>query len=113
MAKLPDEILTTIFSLQRQLVEGIDEAAAAESMIFEQFGETEVTLPVLEQLQNVRERLMGPYSRLSALLPRIAEYQPTAPTDVLNLLYRTIEQAQAARDATDASVREAKKDFDL
>jgi hypothetical protein len=113
MAKLPDEILTTIFSLQRQLVEGIDEAAAAESMIFEQFGETEVTLPVLEQLQNVRERLMGPYSRLSALLPRIAEYQPTAPTDVLNLLYRTIEQAQAARDATDASVREAKRDFDL
>jgi hypothetical protein len=113
MAKLPDEILTTIFSLQRQLVEGIDEAAAAESMIFEQFGETEVTLPVLEQLQNVRERLMGPYSRLSALLLRIAEYQPTAPTDVLNLLYRTIEQAQAARDATDASVREAKKDFDL
>jgi hypothetical protein len=113
MAKLPDEILTTIFSLQRQLVEGIDEAAAAESMIFEQFGETEVTLPVLEQLQNVRERLMGPYSRLSALLPRIAEYQPTAPADVLNLLYRTIEQAQAARDATDASVREAKRDFDL
>jgi hypothetical protein len=113
MAKLPDETLTIIFTLQRQLVEGIDEAAATESMIFEQFGETEVTLPVLEQLQNVRERLMGPYSRLSALLPRIAEYQPTAPADVLNLLYQTIEQAQAARDATDASVREAKRDFNL
>jgi hypothetical protein len=32
---------------------------------------------------------------------------------VLNLLYQTIEQAQVARDATDASVREAKRDFDL
>lgn len=32
---------------------------------------------------------------------------------VLNLLYQTIEQAQAADDATDASVREAKRDFDL
>ncbi len=113
MAKLPDETLTTIFTLQRQLVEGIDEAAAAESMIFEQFGETEVTLAVLEQLQNVKERLMGSYSRLGTLLPRIAEYQPTAPADVLNLLYQTIVQAQAARDASVASVREAKRDFDL
>ncbi len=113
MAKLSDEILTIIFSLQRQLLEGIDEAAATESMIFEQFGETEVTLPVLEQLHNVRERLMEPYSRLSALLPRIAEYQPSVPADVLNLLYKTIQQAQAARDATEASVREAKSDFDL
>lgn len=112
MAKLPDEILTIIFTLQRQLVESINEAAATESMIFEQFGETEVTLPVLEQLQNVRERLIGPYSRLSALLPRIAEYQPTAPTDMLNLLYKTVEQAQAAHDASVASVREAKMDFD-
>lgn len=113
MAKLPDETLTIIFTLQRQLVEGIDEAAATESIIFEQFGETQLTLPVLEQLQNVRERLIGPYSRLSTLLPRIAEYQPTAPADVLDFLYQTIEQAQAARDATDASVREAKRDFDL
>lgn len=113
MAKLPDETLTILFTLQRQLVEGIDEAAATESMIFEQFGETEVTLPVLEQLQNVRERLMGPYSRLSALLPRIAEYQPIAPADMLNLLYQTVEQAQVARDASVASVREAKRDFDL
>jgi hypothetical protein len=113
MAKLADETLTAIFTLQRQLVEGIDEAAATESTIFARFGETEVTLPVLEQLVNVRERLMGPYSRLSALLPRIAKYQPTAPVDVLNLLYQTIEQAQIARDPSAASVIEAKSDFDL
>lgn len=113
MAKLPDEILTVIFTLQRQLVEGMDEAAATEAIIFEQFGETEVTLPVLEQLLNVRERLREPYSRFSALLPRMAEYQPTAPADVLNLLYRTIEQAQAARDASAASIREARRDFGL
>ncbi|MBW4623129.1 MAG: hypothetical protein KME17_27700 [Cyanosarcina radialis HA8281-LM2] len=113
MAKLPNETLTTIFTLQRQLIEGIDEAAATESTIFEQFGETEVTLSVLEQLQNIRERLVGPYSRLASLLPRIAEYQPTAPVDVLDLLYQTIEQAQIARDASAASVREAQRDFNL
>jgi hypothetical protein len=113
MAKLPDTTLSLIFTLQRQLVEGLDEAASVETAILELLGETELTLPILEQLQNVRERLMGPYSRLCALLPRIAEYQPTAPTDVLGLLYQTIEQAQAARDASAASVQEVREDFNL
>lgn len=82
-------------------------------MLFERFGEIEVTLPVLEQLLNVRERLLGLYSRLGALLPKIAEDQLIAPTDVIDLLYQTIEQAQAARDASSASIGEAKRDFDL
>lgn len=113
MAKLPAQTLTTIFALQRQLVEGIDEAAATEAMIFAQFGETEVTVPILEQLQNIRERLINPYSRLATLLHRIAEYQPNAPADMLNFLYQTIEQASAAHDASAASVREAKMEFNL
>jgi hypothetical protein len=113
MAKLSSEILATIFALQKQLIEGIDEVAATEEIIFERYGETSLTLPVLEQLQNLKERLNRPYSRLSVLLPRIAEYQPTAPTDVLDLLNRSIEQAQAARDASIASLKELKSDFDL
>jgi hypothetical protein len=32
---------------------------------------------------------------------------------MLNLLVQTIEQAQAAVDASEASIREAKRDFDL
>lgn len=40
MAKLPDEILTTIFNLQRQMAEGIEEASAAEWALLEQYGET-------------------------------------------------------------------------
>ena len=47
MAELPDETLTIIFTLQRQLIEGINEATATATIIFEQFGETEVTLPIL------------------------------------------------------------------
>lgn len=81
--------------------------------IFEQFGETEITIPALEQLQNARQRLTEPYSRLCTLLLRVAESQPTAPAVMLNLLAQTIEQAQAAVDASQASIREAKKDFDL
>jgi hypothetical protein len=43
----------------------------------------------------------------------LQQYQPTAPVDVLDLLYQTIEQAQIARDPSAASVIEAKRDFDL
>ncbi|WP_250123794.1 hypothetical protein [Chroococcidiopsis sp. CCMEE 29] len=113
MARLPDQILTAIFSLQRHLLEGINETAATELAIFEQFGETEITIPALEQLQNARQRLTDPYSRLCTLLLRVAESQPTTPTAMLNLLVQTIEQAQAAVDASEASIREAKRDFDL
>ena len=113
MAKLSDEVLDIIFGLQRQLIEGIDEAAAVEAVLFERYGEIELTIAVLEQLDNIQERLLSPYSRLGTLLPRIAEYQPIAPMDVLNLLYETIAQAQSARDAAAASIQEVKLDFDL
>jgi len=113
MARLPDKTLTAILSLQQQLVEGINEAGATELAIFEQFGETEVTIAVLEQLWNARQRLTDPYSRLCTLLLRVAESQPTAPAVMLNLLVQTVEQAQAAVDASQASIREAKRDFDL
>lgn len=99
MAKIPDETLNIIFQLQKSLITEINEAAAIETIIYERFGETEINLLILEQLQNIRERLINPYSRICALLPRIANYQPTAPEDVLDLLYQTIEQAQAAKDA--------------
>jgi hypothetical protein len=51
-------------------------------------GETAETLPELEELQSIRERLLSPYSRLHTLLLKAAESQPVAPDDVLNLLYR-------------------------
>jgi hypothetical protein len=34
MAKLPQETITTIFNLQRRLLECIDEATATEAMIY-------------------------------------------------------------------------------
>jgi hypothetical protein len=50
MAKLSEDLLITIFNLQKQLIAGIDDAAAIETLLFEQYGETNLTLPVLEQL---------------------------------------------------------------
>ncbi len=113
MAKLPDEILTTIFTLQRQIAEGIEEASAAEWALLDQYGETEATIPELEELQNARVRLTAPYSRLHTLLLRILESQPTASTAMLKLLVQTIEQARVAVDAAQASVREIKRNWNL
>lgn len=113
MAKLPDETITTIFNLQRRLLERIDEATATEAIIFERFGEIEETIPELEQLQNVRERATSSYSRLYALLLRVAEAQPAATSATLNLLAQSIEQAQANDAATGASVRDVKRNWNL
>ncbi len=60
MAKLPDETLTMIFYLLRQLVEEIEHACATEWTFFERYGETPRTISELEELQNVREDLISP-----------------------------------------------------
>lgn len=113
MAKLPDETITTIFTLQRQLAEGIEVAAAAEWALAQQYGETEATVPELEELQNARERLTEPYFRLHKLLLRILEMQPMASNAMIDSLYQSIERARAARDAAGASVEEVKRSWNL
>ncbi len=113
MAKLPEETITIIFNLQRRLLERIDEATATEATIFERFGEAEETIPELEQLQNVRERATSSYSRLFTLLLRVAEAQPMATSATLNLLAQSIEQAQANDAATEASVKDVKRNWNL
>lgn len=70
-------------------------------------------MTVLKQLTNIKERAISSYSRLSNLLLRIPEMQPLAPSATLELLSKTIEQAQATADAGDATVREAKTDWNL
>ncbi|MCT7953093.1 hypothetical protein NG798_25170 [Ancylothrix sp. C2] len=52
MARLPSETVTKIFSLQQQFLEKIDEAGLLEFILFEQFGETEETIPELEELHS-------------------------------------------------------------
>jgi hypothetical protein len=113
LAKLSPETLTTIFSLQRQLIELIAETKATEFNLFKRYGETEETLPELEQIQNCLERLRNPYSRLHTLTLRISEYYPVAPSAILELLDETIEQAKVSADAVAASLSETKRNWRL
>ena len=113
MAELSEENLKIILELQQKLAKLIHQASATELFIFESYGETAATMTVLEQLTNIKERATSSYSRLSNLLLRISEMQPIATTTTLELLSKTIEQAQATADAGDATVREAKTDWNL
>ena len=113
MAKVSPQTLTIIFNLQRRLVELIDQAKTAEYHLFEDYGETEETIPELEQLQNGAERLRNPYSRLATLTLAIAEAQPIAPTAMINLLSQTVEEASASSDAVEASIMEIKRSWNL
>ena len=113
MANLPDETITIILELERRLVKLINQAGATELTIFERYGETSATASALEQLTNIRERATSSYSRLSNLLLRISEFQFNAPAATIELLTRTIEQAEATAEAGEATVREAKSDWNL
>ena len=113
MAKLSDEIVARILNLQRQLLELIDEATATELTLLEQFGETEETIRELELLQNARERADTYYSRFYVTLRRIYESQPLASRDIVELLTRFINEAEATVEAVGATIQEIRRDFNL
>ncbi|MGA9379394.1 MAG: hypothetical protein WBV73_11560 [Phormidium sp.] len=113
MARLPAETLKTIFNLQQQLLEQIDEARAIEFILLEQFGETEETIPELDELQSIRERADSYYSRFYIILRRIYDAQPVAPRDNLELLARYINEAGATIEAIQASIQDIKRNWNL
>lgn len=113
MANLPEETINTVLNLQRKLIQLINEATAAGFIILEQYGETKATILDLELLQNARERTTSYYVRLYRLLLQIAESQPVATSATLNLLDQSIAQTQAIADASQATIQEAKRDWNI
>jgi hypothetical protein len=111
MAKLPDPVISNIFIIQRRIIECIDATTATEFRLFERMGETAETLPEFEELQSIKEKLRSKYSRLYNLLLRIAESQPIASRDMLDLLYRSIESTEASIDASIASLQEIQRNW--
>jgi hypothetical protein len=79
MAKLPNTTISSIFELQRRLIDTLDSVTDAEFKLFERYGETVATIPELNEPQNTKETLISFYSRLGTLILRIAGSQPIAP----------------------------------
>jgi len=113
MAHLPPETLILITNLFPRLLEVINLATATEYNLFEQYGETTATMPELDELKNVTERVRGFYNRLYALTLQVGESQPIASSATLNLLQTTIEQSQFIADAGEASVLEIKRTWGI
>ena len=95
MAYLSDEITDEIFDLQRRLLQLINDAAALELAMLEQFGETEATIPELDEILNIKDRATSYYTRLNRLLLQIFQSQPLADSATLNLLAQSISQTRA------------------
>ena len=113
MAELPPEITITVLELQRQLLSIIHKTTANAFMLLESYGETEQTIVSLNDLDNIRERANTYYSRFYTLLLRIADSQPIASNAMLELLDRSIEEAQANIAASEATIREEKRNWNL
>ena len=113
MAKLPKATTATVLNLKQQLLDTVDDAIAAESALFERFGETNTTILVLEQLKSVAEEYASWFSQLSNLQLRIAESQPTASADMLELIAQVIERTQLRLPAWKRSIQEVEIDWNL
>ena len=67
MAKLSPETAKTIWDLQHQLLEIIHMARTLEMSLFEAFGETEDTIPFLDELQSIAQQAIDRFSLLCKL----------------------------------------------
>ncbi|MDB9512827.1 hypothetical protein PN499_16685 [Kamptonema animale CS-326] len=113
MALLPDETIIIVQNLQRDILERLHAVTATEFSIQELFGEISEMLDYFEQLQNAKERLYTYYRRFYITLQQIYEAQPLASRDMLILLTRYIDEAEATAASTEATVQEIRRDINL
>ncbi len=113
MAKLPGELTETIWLLKRELLGLIEDSTATEFTLFSLVGETQDTLPFLDELKNVSERAKTWFSRLSNSQIRIADSQPNISPDMLKLVIQSVEQIQAEIPAMKRSIEEVQQEWSL
>jgi hypothetical protein len=113
MAEISKETIQKILELMGKLSLLINTASSSELFIFNVYSNTQEIVYVLEQLQNTKDRGVSSYSRLSTLLLKMSEVQPSAPVAMTEMLAQAIEQAQATIDAGEATVKEARNDWNV
>ena len=113
MGKLNPETAQTIWDLQKQLLEIIDTAKTIELSLFESFGETERSIIYLDELQSIAEQATDRFSQFSTFQSRIANAQPPVPSDIIELVNRTVETTQARIPALERSIQEIRQEGEL
>ena len=77
------------------------------------FGETEATLPYLDEMKNVAEEAETSYSRLFRLHLQVTQAQPTASNNLLEFLQQSVSRTQIRISAWKRSVQEVKQEWNL
>jgi hypothetical protein len=113
VARISAETIERILNLMGCLSGLIDIASSTELAIFNTYGEMGEIPYVLEQLQNTKEKGIVAYSRLSTLLLKVSEVQPSVSTAMMEMLRKAIEQAEATVEAGLATVKEVKNDWSV
>lgn len=113
MAKLPEHITETINRLKQRSLDIVDKALETEFTLFKFFGETDQTISFFEDLKTVAEDAKSSFSRLSNLQLRIAEAQPRAAFDMLELLAQAIERTNIRVPVWERSIQEVKSECNL
>ncbi|PSB57932.1 hypothetical protein [Chamaesiphon polymorphus] len=113
MAKLSPETAQTIWDLQHQLLEIIDTARTLELSLFDAFGETEDTIPVLDELQSIAQQAIERFSLFSNLQIRVANTQPPIPPDIIGIVDRSIQTTQQKNPALNRSIQEITQEWRL
>jgi hypothetical protein len=113
MAKLSLETAQTIWDLQHQLLEIIDTAKTLELSLFEAFGESDRTIPYLDELHSIAQQATERFSRFSTLQIRVANTQPPIPRDLLEIVDLSIKSTQQKIPALKRSNQETIQEFNL
>lgn len=113
MADLPSETTEIINQLKQQSLNIVNKALTLELTIFELFGETDATIAALDEMKSAAENAESSYSQLSTIQLQIAQAQPVASSDMLQLLERAIARTQARIPALERSIEEVKMEYNL
>ena len=113
MAKLPKEMVETIWDLKQQTLSIVEESSATEFVLFDVFSETDQTISYMNEMKNVAEAATSSYSRLCQLHLQVAQAQPNASRDLLQFLHQVIVLTQTRLPAWKRSIEEVKIEWNL
>lgn len=113
MAIISAEFTNNLISLQKSLLESVNEARLVEYWLLNNFGETDETISTLDELTAIALQAADLYSQISRLLLQISEIQPAITSAMLELLSERISSVENRVPALKQSIREIKLDWNL
>lgn len=113
MARISAELMNNLVSLQRSLLENVNEAKLAEYLLLDSRGETDETISSLDELTAIALQAADLYSQISRLLLQISEIQPAITPAMLELLSERVSTIENRVPALEQSIKEIKLDWGL